>query len=307
MAKPGSGEALTLPNKLHCQGFTLLSYHCRLSKTHRKSVKALLYKAISWLAKAFFKNRIVGKKVSGLNKTLYYEMAQHLTFLFQREIRYEAYLQRQLEHYLRPGDVVFDIGANIGQYALFFSERVGGSGRVYCFEPDWRNYAFLEFNVRINRCQNVVCRPWGVGAQDGEQLLFRDTDTGGRRSSFKQKFVGANYHGSSETAVIRSLDSLIATFGQPHFVKVDVEGFEEEIIRGLTADLPDGVFLIEVREETKGCVFSHFASWGYKCLCIDGPAEREIGGVEEIPGFAHLIFQKANREARASSAAPQLR
>lgn len=142
-------------------------------------MKSLLYKAISWLAKVFFKNWVVGKKVSGLNKMLYCETAQHLTFLFQREIRYEGHLQRRVERYLRPGDVVFDIGANIGQYALFFSERVGEGGRVYCFEPDYHNFAFLQFNIHINRCRNVVLQPWGVGAQDGEHLLFRDTDTGG--------------------------------------------------------------------------------------------------------------------------------
>lgn len=259
------------------------------------------------MAKAFFKNCVVGKKVSGLNKRLYYEMAQHLTFLFQREIRYEAHLQHRVECYLRLGYVVFDIGANIGQYALFFSEKVGDGGKVYCFEPDYRSYAFLEFNARINQCRNVVCRPWGICASDTEQPLFRDTDTGGRRSSFKQVFVGANYHGSSETAIVRSLDSLIAAFGQPNFVKIDVEGFEEEVVRGLSADLPGCVFLIEVREETKGNVFAHFAGRGYECLCIDGPAERRITSAEEIPGFAHLIFQKANSEEGASSAAPQIR
>lgn len=270
-------------------------------------MKPLLYKAISWLAKAFFKNCVVGKKVSGLDKVLYYEVAQHLTFLFQREIRYEAYLQRRVERYLRPGHVVFDIGANIGQYVPFFSEKVGSGGKVYCFEPDYRSYAFLEFNARINQCCNVVCRPWGVGARDAEQLLFRDTDTGGRRSSFKQAFVGANHHGSSETATVRSLDSLIAAFGQPNFVKIDVEGLEEEIVRGLTTDLPGCVFLIEVREETKGGVFAHFAGQGYDCFCIDGPAEQKIASVKEIPGFAHLIFLKINRKEGASSAAPQLR
>ncbi|MCS7035616.1 MAG: FkbM family methyltransferase [Saprospiraceae bacterium] len=258
-------------------------------------MKQLLYRILSKWTKAFFKDRIVGKKVSGLDKVLYYEMAQHLTFLFQREIRYEPGLQHQIGRYLRPGAVVFDIGANIGQYALFFSEQVGEGGRVYSFEPDPRNYAFLQFNVHLNRCRNVVCCPFGIGAEDAEQPLFRDTDTGGRRSSFKKEFVGAHYHGSSETVAVKRLDGLIAAFGQPDFIKIDVEGFEEEVLRGLTVDLRDCVFLIEVREETKGGVLEYFVQRGYECLWVEGQG-RKIARASEIPGFAHLIFRRPSRE-----------
>jgi|GEM_PF-5339957 len=57
------------------------------------------------------------------------------------------------------GELVFDIGANIGQYTVIFGE----SGQVIAVEPDYKNFAFLQFNVLINRCSNVqFLWPWST-------------------------------------------------------------------------------------------------------------------------------------------------
>ncbi len=106
-------------------------------------MKKSIYNLVSKTVKLFSKSDIIGKRISGFNKTLYYERSQHLTFLFQPSIKYEETIQNKIKEYIQEGDIIFDIGANIGQYAMPFSELVGNNGKVYSFEPDFKNFAFL--------------------------------------------------------------------------------------------------------------------------------------------------------------------
>src|SRR5690242_7217517 len=73
---------------------------------------------------------------------------------------------------LQPGDVVVDDVANIGYYTLLFSRAVGETGKVYAFEPDPDNYAFLERNVAANGCPNVTLVPEAVSDRTGELRLY---------------------------------------------------------------------------------------------------------------------------------------
>jgi FkbM family methyltransferase len=254
-------------------------------------MKKTIYNLVSKSVKLFSKGDIIGKRISGLNKTLYYERSQHLTFLFQPTIKYEETLQSKIKEYIRKGDIIFDIGANIGQYAMPFSELVGKHGKVYSFEPDFKNFAFLQFNTNINKCYNVTCLNHGLGKLNSEMDFFRDTETGGRTGSFKKEFVGKNYKGFKENVVLKSFDTIIKLYGNPDFVKIDVEGFEEEVIEGLTIDLQNCKFLIEVRADTKNIIFEYFNRNGYECLWIDN-STKLINKADEIPGFANLIFKK---------------
>jgi FkbM family methyltransferase len=250
-----------------------------------------IYNLTSKLIKILTNGDIVGKDIYGLNKKLYYERSQHLTFLFKSKIKYEEIIQKKIRKYLNEGDLVFDIGGNIGQYAIPFSEIIGNKGKVVSFEPDYRNYSFLQFNTNINKCKNVICQNYGIGGGDSKMEFYRDSETGGRRGSYKKKYVGANFKGLSDIVYIKKFDTIISEFGIPNFVKIDVEGFEDEIIGGLSTDLKNCIFLIEVREETKSKVFKFFNQKKYECIWIDN-IDKIIKNTEEIPGFANLIFKK---------------
>src|SRR5437867_3185244 len=69
---------------------------------------------------------------------------------------FEPFETQLVQQMVRPGDVVLDVGANIGYYTLIFAELVGEQGHVYAFEPDPRNFAFLAKNVHSNRYRNVT-------------------------------------------------------------------------------------------------------------------------------------------------------
>lgn len=254
-------------------------------------MKKPLHNLASRFVKTLFKGDIVGKRINGLNEKLFYERSQHLFFLFKPTIKYEENIQNKVKKHIQNGSLIFDIGANIGQYSLMFSNLVGQSGKIFSFEPDYKNFSFLQFNVNINKCHNVTCLPFGIGKEDSELEFYRDTETGGRMGSFKKEFVGENYKGFKENVTLKSFDSIIKTYGKPDFVKVDVEGFEEEVIKGLTIELENCKFLIEVRDETKDIVFEYFNRNGYECFCIDNVMEL-INKADEIHGLSNLLFIK---------------
>jgi len=61
-----------------------------------------------------------------------------------------------IERYFRPGDVIYDIGANIGLYSLFAAKHLGGHCKVYAFEPEALNHAQLSKNICLNGLSGVV-------------------------------------------------------------------------------------------------------------------------------------------------------
>ncbi|MBY0357852.1 MAG: FkbM family methyltransferase [Candidatus Obscuribacterales bacterium] len=69
---------------------------------------------------------------------------------------WEPFLAQLIKKIVMPGDIVFDIGANIGCHAVTFGKRVGSSGRVVAIEPEPTNNALLNHNVKINGCANQV-------------------------------------------------------------------------------------------------------------------------------------------------------
>ena len=141
-------------------------------------MKKILHAILQAIVKFCAKGLIIGKKMQNSGLVLYYEIDQFLGFLFQREIAYEPVLQQKLTAYIAEGSLIFDVGANIGQYALWFSTLVP-KGKVVCFEPDKKNYAFLSFNVFRNELNNVFLNELGLGESISKETFYRDTKTGG--------------------------------------------------------------------------------------------------------------------------------
>lgn len=252
----------------------------------------IVRRLLTGLLKAWYKKGITAKPYNGTGCHLYYEKAQHLMFAFKQKIAYEPLLQAKARKYIQPGDTVFDIGGNIGQYALYFSGVVGGSGQVITVEPDHKNFSFLHFNVHANDLKNTTCLKKGIGSRNGFLEFYRDTETGGRKGTFERKFTDATGEKNTERVAMVTLDRMIETYGEPAFIKIDVEGFEDSVLKGLSVNLPNTNFLIEVREETKRCVFAYFEEKGYTCYYVDDREDVRITDGSQIPGFANLLFTK---------------
>ncbi|NIP82437.1 MAG: FkbM family methyltransferase, partial [Gemmatimonadetes bacterium] len=124
---------------------------------------------------------------------------------------------------VRPGQTVLDVGARAGYYTLLASERVGVTGHVVAFEPDPRNFAFLERHVRVNRCLNVTLERAAATTDNGKASFARGTGTG----------TGHLDEDGDLTVATLELDAYIRQQGlRPDIVKVDVEGAEADVLAG---------------------------------------------------------------------------
>jgi len=141
---------------------------------------------------------------------------------------------------IRQGDVVFDIGGHIGYMALYFASLVGSRGNVFTFEPAPSNLPYIRANVATRK--NVVLVEQAVGADNGLTAFWTEELTGQNCSIIPGYFAlagTAKSHGvraltQQLTVEIVTLDSFAERVGvAPSFVKIDVEGAEGLVLRGM--------------------------------------------------------------------------
>jgi len=145
------------------------------------------------------------------------------------------------EQFVRPGDLVFDIGAHVGDRTASF-RRLGA--RVVAVEPQPALVKTLKLLYRRDRA--VAIEPVAIGAEAGTVTLNLNVENptvSTVSSDFVRAAAGApGWEGQAWTQAIRvaitTLDDLIARHGEPAFIKIDVEGFEAEALAGLTRAVP---------------------------------------------------------------------
>jgi FkbM family methyltransferase len=141
---------------------------------------------------------------------------------------------------LQAGQVFYDIGANVGVYTLQAAKRVGKQGRVFAFEPHSANFTRLIENIIINHFQDIVV-PCNFALNDESGFLpfnysSNKTGTSDSQLSSVRGFNGAEYTPQlAEMKYALTIDALIGSgrFPAPHHVKIDVDGNEGLILRGM--------------------------------------------------------------------------
>ena len=128
---------------------------------------------------------------------------------------------------IKPGDTVIDIGANLGVMTLAAAKLVGETGKVIAFEPHPGIFARLQENVRLNGFPNVAIHQCALGSQPGKLTLYDRPAIGIGGASLVS---GAGGQPSAEVQVSRLDDILVGA--APAFIKMDVEGFEVEVLKG---------------------------------------------------------------------------
>ena len=254
--------------------------------------KLALYKMYASYVRKLRKGLIVSRPMQGLNKELYFQSDQYINFFRSKIISHEERVKKLITPFIKSGDIVYDVGANIGQYSMFFSERVGNEGMVISFEPDVENYSLLVFNKLRNNCDNVTTLNMGVGDKIQEKVFYSDRRTGGRTSSFIEQYVKVTGDKPHQVTKITTLTQIQKEYGIPSLVKMDVEGFEALALVGLLDVSDDTSFMIEVRGSTKDDVFSYFDTRKFDCWFLDANTPRQISASQDIPGFSNLFFTK---------------
>jgi FkbM family methyltransferase len=156
--------------------------------------------------------------------------------------------RRIMGHLGLAGGVCVDVGANIGLHTLALARLAGPQGAVYAFEPEAHNFTLLTENVRRNGLANVTLIRGAAGSTAGECFIA----------------LSPHHHGDHRTVTaaeatdrpvqrvtIVPLDDALAGVppGQIRVVKIDVQGWECEVLRGMRRTLnrnPDAVLFMEV-------------------------------------------------------------
>jgi FkbM family methyltransferase len=137
---------------------------------------------------------------------------------------HEAHVTRVMTGWLKPGQTVIDVGANIGYYTLLAASRVGPSGRVLAFEPSAANCALLKASLRANGFTNVSVYNQAAADANGRLAFDMDDSNGGvsRALSPGRTLVEAV-----------ALDQCLAAEPRVDLIKLDVEGAEGLVLRGM--------------------------------------------------------------------------
>lgn len=137
---------------------------------------------------------------------------------------YERETQQIFARFIRQGDVVCDIGANVGFFTLLASRLVGPNGAVWSFEPVPRNLTYLRRHIDANGISNVHVVEAAVAARSGNA----------RFSTATSPSMGHLDDQGELVVPAVSLDDLVNSgeVRPPRFLKIDVEGAEADVLLG---------------------------------------------------------------------------
>ena len=147
---------------------------------------------------------------------------------------------------MKPGEVLFDVGANVGLYALYAAKK---GIKVYAFEPESQNFAILNRNIYLNGLQeNLVA--FNLALSDKKLLDYLNLSSMDKGASLHTVGSNTDFAGNTFTADYRqgvmtvTTDSLSIELNlpAPNYIKIDVDGHESAIIRGALKTLQQETF-----------------------------------------------------------------
>jgi len=146
----------------------------------------------------------------------------------------EVYFVETVKKEVKAEDIVVDIGANIGYYALLEARIVGDKGRVYAIEPVTENIGLLRKNIELNGYTNIEVYQLAIGDKKGLATMYIP----------KERNLSAMKHPDSYTGIVEersvevtTLDDFLKNKPYPNVIRMDVEGYEYQIIKGMKKTL----------------------------------------------------------------------
>ncbi len=164
-----------------------------------------------------FLMKIDPTKDNGIERSLYYTGT------------YEKGSLDVLKNVLKKGDVFIDVGANIGMMSVFASEVVGDSGKVIAFEPNPVTRTILTENIEKNGLSNVIVSEFAIGAKEETTVIYDRWDANrGCATLIKPDFETDSYD-----IKVTTLSGFLEDNTNPDMIKIDVEGYELEVLKGV--------------------------------------------------------------------------
>lgn len=224
-----------------------------------------------------------------------YQVTSDDNYLDHVQGEFEPDMVRLFSLLLRPGDCVLDIGANIGCTSLLFSQS---ARQVYSFEPSPTTFRLLQKNLADAGTSNVVAANLGLGKSEGEFELTFAPDN--RSGGFVSNLISASAGHTVEKIRIVAGDAYLREAGidQVDFIKIDVEGFEQNVIEGLAGTIgrcrPVVVlelnhWCLNVFQRTSVPDFFDFLRGVFPCLYAVDRAE--VRNLHDIDDAYYVMYQ----------------
>ena len=155
---------------------------------------------------------------------------QFINQFLPRKKNYEQAFDTAMFEAIKPGDVIWDVGANVGYYTRKFSDSVGSAGQVFAFEPFPATAARLR--AELTGVETVTVLPVALGAETGTVSMREGDDEFGATSRIVTGRAGA---GRVTRVDIAAGDSIFSRglAAAPAIIKIDTEGFELDVLNGM--------------------------------------------------------------------------
>lgn len=164
-------------------------------------------------------------------------VSSSLVELRAMSVEKEPFTVEWIETSIRPGDVFYDVGANVGAYSLIAAKVTGNAARVYAFEPAPASFHDLTRNAALNGCaDSIVAVPVALWSEDTPLTMPAGQPAGAARHLITVEEAPGG------TAVLgMRLDTLVQSFALPipTHAKIDTDGHELEVLRGAERTLSD--------------------------------------------------------------------
>ena len=205
---------------------------------------------------------------------------------------YEEVEAKIMEEKIKTGNIVVDIGANIGLHTLNMARIVGNTGQVFAFEPDPSNFKILEKNVKINNYQNIILEQMAVGDKHERTTLYQSDHPGMHRIFPQTKQAKGQVKVELISLDKYFIDSNLAD--RINFIKIDVEGLEFSVLQGMKNILKNNkkikILFEFMPKNTMEAGFTpiellnYLTSYDFKLFCIDESTKKllHVSNNEEV-------------------------
>ena len=251
------------------------------------------------LTKHLFVRKVKNYSLSHL-QTDYTEVFGNKLFLSKKGLgltvshygTYEKSESKIMEEEIKVGNIVVDVGANIGLHTLNMARIVGNTGQVFAFEPDPSNFKILEKNVKVNNYQNIILEQKAVGDKHGRTTLYQSDNPGMHRIFPQTKQAKGQVQVELTSLDKYFIDSNLAD--KINFIKIDVEGLEFSVLKGMKNILKNNkkikmIFEFMPKNIMEACftpieLLNYLTSYDLKLFCIDESTKKllYVSNNEEI-------------------------
>jgi FkbM family methyltransferase len=201
-----------------------------------------------------------------------------------------------VKHLIKPGDVVLDIGANLGYYSRIFNRLVGNTGKVYSVEPVPVFYKVLQY--MLGGKPNAVLHHTALGTSKQNTTIVLPQDTGYFRTGLAN--ISNNTQAESNSikyeVPMNKGSELFATLNTINYIKMDIEGYEEFVLPEMKTIIMQHLPLIQVETwgEQKKVVFDLLQGIGYTQYTLyNGKLVKQLDPAHE---FGDYLFVHSSKE-----------